>query len=68
MLRGSSFLKVNKNSDKPKIFSALRVPWLWITNSLATGGSSSTRICIEYLTTTQFAKEAGLPGWFHLSR
>ena len=68
MLRVSSFLKVNKTSDKPEIFSALRVPWLWITNSLATGGSSSIRVCIEYLTTAQFAKEAGLPGWFHLSR
>ena len=68
MLRVSSFLKVNKNSDKPEIFSALRVPWLWIPNSLATWGSSSTTVCIEYLTTAQFAKEAGLPGWFHLSR
>ena len=68
MLRVSSFLKVNKNSDKPEIFTALRVPWLWIPNSLATWGSSSTRVCIEYLTTAQFAKEAGLPGWFHLSR
>lgn len=68
MLRVSSFLKVNKNSDKPEIFSALRVPWLWITNSLAKWGSSSTRVCIEYLTTAQFAKEAGLPGWFHLSQ
>lgn len=68
MLRVSSFLKVNKTSDKPEIFSALRVPWLWTTNSLATGGSSSIRVCIEHLTTAQFAKEAGLPGWFHLSR
>ena len=71
-IRVSSFQKVKKISDKPAIFSALRLPWLWITNlSLSTIGPNSIRVCMEYLrplllssARLMFAEQAGLPSWF----